>query len=304
MLVAVTGVSGSGKSSLVFDILDRAARQRFFGASTKPGKHDEITGLEYINKIITIDQSAIGRTPRSNAATYTDVFTYIRKAFAGTKDAKEKQIPASHFSFNVAGGRCERCMGAGVLTIEMHFLPDVLVRCPDCHGNRFKKHIIEIEYNNVNISQVLEMTIENALKVFRDVPAVYTRLALMEKVGMGYLRLGQPATTLSGGEAQRVKLAKELSRRSTGHTLYLLDEPTTGLHVADVSRLLEVLHELVDAGNTVIVIEHNVDIIRSSDWIIDLGPDGGKKGGYIVAEGRPEDITKIKESYTGQALSL
>lgn len=304
MLVAVTGVSGSGKSSLVFDILDSAARQHFFGAGTKPGKHNTIEGLEHINKIITIDQSAIGRTPRSNAATYTDVFTYIRKAFAETRDAKEKRIPASHFSFNVAGGRCERCMGAGVLTVEMHFLPDVIVRCPECHGNRFKKQIIEIEYNNCNISQVLEMTIESALNVFTDVPAVYTRLALMKKVGIGYLRLGQPATTLSGGEAQRVKLAKELGRRSAGHTLYLLDEPTTGLHIADVSMLLEVLHELVDAGNTVIVIEHNIDIIRSSDWIIDLGPDGGKKGGYIVAEGRPDDIAKIKESYTGQALSL
>ncbi|MBI5568189.1 MAG: excinuclease ABC subunit UvrA [Chloroflexi bacterium] len=300
--VAVTGVSGSGKSSLVFDILDRAARQHYYGATEQSGEHESIEGWEHVDKIVTIDQSAIGRSTRSNAATYTDAFTPIREAFAATSDAKQRQLSARHFSFNVAGGRCERCEGAGLLTVEMHFLPNVEVRCPTCHGRRFKREVLAVKYRGCDIAQVLDMTIEEALTVFEDVPAAQARLALMVEVGLGYLQLGQPATTLSGGEAQRVKLAKELYRRGTGRTLYLLDEPTTGLHVADVARLLLLLQRLVDAGNTVVVVEHNVDVMQAADWIIDLGPEGGKAGGRIVAQGTPEEIAKVEGSYTGKYL--
>ena len=300
--VAVTGVSGSGKSSLVFDILDRAARQHYYGATEQSGEHDSIEGWEHVDKIVTIDQSAIGRSTRSNAATYTDAFTPIREAFAATSDAKARQMSARHFSFNVPGGRCERCEGAGLLTVEMHFLPNVEVRCPTCHGRRFKREVLAVKYRDHDIAQVLDMTIEEALTVFEDVPAAQARLALMVEVGLGYLQLGQPATTLSGGEAQRVKLAKELYRRGTGRTLYLLDEPTTGLHVADVARLLLLLQRLVDAGNTVVVVEHNVDVMQAADWIIDLGPEGGKAGGHIVAQGTPEEIAQVAGSFTGTYL--
>jgi excinuclease ABC subunit A len=304
LFVAVTGVSGSGKSSLLLDILDQAARQRFYGAGDPPGEHDAITGWEHLDKIVTIDQAAIGRTPRSNAATYTDTFTPIRQAFASTEQAKAQKLTARHFSFNVPGGRCERCSGAGVLTINMHFLPDVEVRCPACHGKRFTREVLGITYRGHSIADVLDMTIEEALLLFEDVPAAEDRLSLMVDVGLGYLKLGQPATTLSGGEAQRVKLAKELgrARRVKGHTLYLLDEPTTGLHIADVVRLLTVLQRLVDAGNTVVVIEHNLDVIRAADWIIDLGPEGGEAGGQLVAQGTPEQVAKAATSHTGRFL--
>jgi excinuclease ABC subunit A len=302
LLVAVTGVSGSGKSSLIFDILDVAARQKLNGANDLPGEHDSITGWEHIDKVITIDQAHIGRIPRSNAATYSDTFTPIRETFAATPEAKQNKITARHFSFNVPGGRCERCEGAGTLTVKMHFLPDVEVRCPACRGRRFKKETLAVKYRGYDISQVLNMTVEEALALFADVPAAQSRLKVMSDVGLGYLQLGQPATTLSGGEAQRVKLAKELGRRSTGRTLYLLDEPTTGLHPADTVRLLEVLQRLVDAGNSAIVVEHNLDLVKAADWVIDLGPEGGMAGGQLLAEGTPEDVAKVKGSYTGQCL--
>ncbi len=303
LFIAVTGASGSGKSSLMLDILDRAARQRFYSAADLPGAHDAIEGWEYLDKVVTIDQTAIGRTPRSNAATYTGAFTPVREAFAATPAAHERGLTARHFSFNVPGGRCERCQGAGMLTVKMHFLPEVLVRCPSCRGQRFKQLVLDVHYRGHNITSVLDMTIAEALPLFEDGPAA-ARLSLMVDVGLGYLRLGQPATTLSGGEAQRVKLAKELGRRATGRTLYLLDEPTTGLHAADVAQLLSVLQRLVDAGNTVVVIEHNVDVIKTADWIIDLGPEGGDAGGNIVAEGTPEQVAQVKASYTGAFLSL
>jgi excinuclease ABC subunit A len=302
LLVAVTGVSGSGKSSLIFDILDLAARQRFNNSSEIPGKHDSITGWEHIDKVITIDQAHIGRIPRSNAATYSDTFTPIREAFAATPEAKKNKVTARHFSFNVPSGRCERCEGAGTLTVKMHFLPEVEVRCPTCHGHRFKKETLAIKYRGYDISQVLNMTVEEALSLFEDVPAAASRLKVMSEVGLGYLQLGQPATTLSGGEAQRVKLAKELGRRSTGRTLYLLDEPTTGLHAADTTRLLQVLQRLVDSGNSVIFVEHNLDLVKAADWVIDLGPEGGISGGQLVADGTPEDVATVKESRTGQCL--
>jgi excinuclease ABC subunit A len=303
-LVAVTGASGSGKSSLMLDILDRAARQRFFNAGELPGEHDTIEGWEHMDKIVTIDQTAIGRTPRSNAATYSSAFTPLRQAFASTRDARERDLTARHFSFNVPGGRCERCKGAGMLTVKMHFLPEALVRCPNCRGRRFKQNVLDVHYSGHNIADVLEMTIEEALPLFQQVPAAAARLSLMIDVGLGYLRLGQPATTLSGGEAQRIKLAKELGRRATGRTLYLLDEPTTGLHAADVAYLLAVLQRLVDAGNTVVLIEHNLDVIKAVDWIIDLGPEGGNTGGQIVAEGTPERVAKTHTSRTGQYLVM
>jgi len=302
LLIAVTGVSGSGKSSLMLDILDQAARQRFYNAGDSPGEHLAITGWEHLDKVITLDQSAIGRTTRSNAATYTDSFTPIRQTFAETPEAQARGLTAAHFSFNTTGGRCERCQGAGTLTVNMHFLPDVEVRCPACHGKRFKREVLEATYRGYTISDVLEMSIAEAAELFAGVPAAYNRLALMTNVGLGYLQLGQPATTLSGGEAQRVKLAKELSRKATGRTLYLLDEPTTGLHPADVANLLKVLHGLVDTGNTVVVIEHNLDVIRDADWILDLGPEGGDAGGDIIAEGTPEDVARVGESHTGQFL--
>ncbi|MBN1888514.1 MAG: excinuclease ABC subunit UvrA [Thermoflexales bacterium] len=302
LLVAVTGVSGSGKSSLMLDILDRAARARFYGVGDQPGQHDAIEGWEHLDKIVTIDQGAIGRTPRSNAATYTDAFTPIRQAFAATPAARQLGLEAKHFSFNVPGGRCERCQGAGVLTVNMHMLPDVQVRCPACHGRRFKREVLEVRYGGRTIAEVFDLTIEEALPLFQDVPAAAARLSLMVDVGLGYLKLGQPATTLSGGEAQRVKLAKELARRATGRTLYLLDEPTTGLHVDDTVRLLVVLQRLVEAGNTVVVIEHNLDVIKTADWVVDLGPEGGQSGGYIVAEGTPEQVARVPTSHTGAFL--
>ncbi|MBN1536388.1 MAG: excinuclease ABC subunit UvrA [Anaerolineales bacterium] len=301
-LVAVTGVSGSGKSSLILDILDHAARQRLNNASDTPGEHDSIEGWQHIDKIITIDQNHIGRIPRSNAATYSDTFTPIRQAFAATPEALKRKMTPRYFSFNVPGGRCERCEGAGTLTVKMHFLPDVEVRCPVCRGRRFKRETLEVKYHGFDISNVLDMTVEEALELFADVPAAAARLRLMVDVGLGYLQLGQPATTLSGGEAQRVKLAKELGRRGTGRTLYLLDEPTTGLHLADTACLLGILNRLVDAGNSVIVIEHNLDLVKAVDWVIDLGPEGGDAGGRLIAEGTPEQVAGVEGSYTGQFL--
>jgi excinuclease ABC subunit A len=302
LFVAVTGVSGSGKSSLVFDILDPAIRQRLNHASDQPGAHDAIEGLEHLDKIVTIDQEHLRRMPRSNAATYTDTFTAIRKTFADTPEAKQRGFTTRHFSFNVPGGRCERCEGTGLLTVNMQFMPNVAVRCPACHGRRFNRDTLAIKYRNHDISQVLDMTIEEALALFAEVPAARSRLQVLFDVGLGYLQLGQPATTLSGGEAQRVKLAKELGRRVSGHTLYLLDEPTTGLHLADTARLLGVLHRLVDAGNTVIVVEHNLELVKTADWIIDMGPEGGAAGGLVLAEGTPEQVARAAESITGEYL--
>ncbi len=302
LLVTVSGVSGSGKSSLIFDILDRAGRRRFHHADEEAGRHDGIDGWEHIDRLVTVDQSPIGRIPRSNAATYTDAFTAIREAFAATPEAKLRGLRAGYFSFNVPGGRCERCEGAGSLTINMHFLPDVQVRCPVCRGKRFKKDVLAVKYGGFDIAEVLEMTIEESREVFRDLPPVAARLGLMEEVGLGYLQLGQPATTLSGGEAQRVKLARELARNGKGRTLYLLDEPTTGLHLADAARLLNLLQKLADAGNSVVVVEHNLDIIRSADWVIELGPGGGDAGGRLIAEGTPAQIVGIESSVTRQYL--
>jgi excinuclease ABC subunit A len=302
MFVAVTGVSGSGKSSLIFDILDRAVRQKLYQSSEMPGDHERIEGVEAIGKIITIDQAHIGRIPRSNAATYSDTFTPIREAFAATPEARLAGLTAGYFSFNLSGGRCERCKGAGVLTVPMHFLPDVEVRCPVCQGRRYNRQALSIAYRGYDISQVLELTVDEALLLFSDIPASAARLQVLSDVGLGYLQLGQPATTLSGGEAQRVKLAKELGRRSKGMTLYLFDEPTTGLHLADTARLLVVLQRLVDAGNSVIVVEHNLELIKTADWVIDLGPEGGLAGGKLVAEGTPEQVAQSQLSYTGQSL--
>ena len=301
-LIAVTGVSGAGKSSLLFDILDRAARQRLYGAAVQPGAHDGIDGWEHFDKIITIDQNPIGRSTRSNAATYTDAFTAIRQVFAAQPEALQCGLIAKHFSFNVPGGRCERCEGAGVLSVEMHFLPDVQVRCPVCHGRRYKREVLAVKYKGYDIAQVLDLTIEEALSLFAEVPTAKARLGLMTETGMGYLQLGQSASTFSGGEAQRVKLAKELARRSTGRTLYLLDEPTTGLHPADTVHLVLLLQRLVDTGNTVIVVEHNLDLVKCADWVIDLGPEGGEAGGRIIAEGTPEMVAECGESITGQML--
>jgi excinuclease ABC subunit A len=300
--IAITGVSGSGKSSLMLDILDRAARQRFYGAANLPGEHDGIDGWEHFDRIITIDQNSIGRSTRSNAATYTDAFTAIREVFASQETALQSGFSSRHFSFNIPGGRCERCEGTGVLSIEMHFLPNVQVRCPACHGRRYKRELLKVKYKGYDIAQVLDLTIEEAQTLFADVPVARARLGLMAETGMGYLQLGQPASTFSGGEAQRVKLAKELARRSTGRTLYLLDEPTTGLHPADTAHLVLLLQRLVDAGKTVIVVEHNLDVVKCADWVIDLGPEGGEAGGQIIAEGTPEEIAACQESITGQML--
>lgn len=303
MLVAVTGVSGSGKSSLVFDILDCAVRRQLNQGIDEVGEHDRIEGSEHIDKVITIDQAHIGRIPRSNAATYADIFTPIREAFAATPESRQLGFSASHFSFNVPGGRCERCKGAGVLSVKMHFLPDVEVRCPVCHGKRFTQRTLGVHYHGHDISQVLEMTVEEALDVFQEIPSAVSRLKLLEEVGLGYLKMGQPATTLSGGEAQRVKLAKELGRRTKGRILYLLDEPTTGLHLADTACLLAVLQKLVNAGNSVILVEHNLELVKAADWVIDLGPEGGNEGGRVVAEGTPEQLARIPVSVTGFCLN-
>jgi excinuclease ABC subunit A len=301
--VAITGVSGSGKSTLMTDILSKKLAQHFYRAKATPGAHKAIEGLNHIDKVINIDQSPIGRTPRSNPATYTGLFTPIRELFADLSEAQLRRFKAGHFSFNVVGGRCETCGGDGVIKIEMQFLSDIYVKCDTCHGRRYKKEILDIHHNGSNISEVLEMTVAEAKDFFADVPNINQKLKVLSQVGLDYLKLGQSATTLSGGEAQRVKLATELSRRSTGRTLYILDEPTTGLHFEDIKRLLAVLQRLVDKGNTVLIIEHNLDVIKSVDWVIDLGPEGGEKGGRIVAEGTPRDISKIKKSETGQYLS-
>lgn len=300
--VCVTGVSGSGKSTLVDDILGRALSAKFHGAKSTPGEHKEIQGMDNINKVIRIDQSPIGRTPRSNPATYTGVFTYIRDLFAATPEARMRGYKAGRFSFNVKGGRCESCQGDGMVKIEMHFLPDVYVQCDICKGTRYNKQALEIHYKGKDISEVLNMSVEEALRFFRSVPALKQKLQILSDVGLGYITLGQSATTLSGGEAQRIKLATELSRRATGKTLYILDEPTTGLHFADVKRLLDVLNRLVDKGNSILVIEHNIDIIKSADHVIDMGPEGGSGGGAVVGAGTPREIAKIKNSYTGKYL--
>jgi len=302
VMTAVTGVSGSGKSTLVNDILYKALAQRFYYAKEKPGKHRGIIGTEKIDKIIIIDQSPIGRTPRSNPATYTGVFTPVRDLFAKLPSAKARGYMPGRFSFNVKGGRCEACRGDGIITIEMHFLPDVYVPCEVCHGKRFNSETLEITYKGKNIAQVLDMTVEEALSFFENIPRVRRQLQTLFDVGLGYIRLGQPATTLSGGEAQRIKLSTELSKRSTGKTLYILDEPTTGLHFADIQKLLDMLSLLVDAGNSVVVIEHNLDVIKVADHIIDLGPEGGDNGGRIIAEGTPEKVAQIEGSYTGHYL--
>ena len=301
-LTLVTGVSGSGKSTLVNEILYKGIASRLYHAKGKPGKHKKIKGLENIDKIIDIDQQPIGRTPRSNPATYTGVFDAIRELFSQTSEARMRGYKAGRFSFNVKGGRCEACKGDGILKIEMHFLPDVYVPCEVCKGARYNRETLEVRYKGKNISEVLDMTIDEAVDFFANVPRIARKLKIIQDVGLGYIKLGQPATTLSGGEAQRVKLATELSRRSTGKTLYILDEPTTGLHTADIHKLLDILQRLVDGGDTVVVIEHNLDVIKTADYIIDLGPEGGDQGGTIVATGRPEDIVKVSASYTGKFL--
>jgi excinuclease ABC subunit A len=271
-------------------------------ANLVPGRHDDIEGIKELDKVIVIDQSPIGRTPRSNPATYTGLFTPIRELFASTPEAKIRGYKSGRFSFNVKGGRCENCSGDGIIKIEMHFLPDVYVPCEVCHGKRYNREALEIHYRGKTISDVLEMTVEQSLEFFQNMPTIARKLQTLVDVGLGYIGLGQPATTLSGGEAQRIKLATELSRRATGRTLYILDEPTTGLHMADVKKLLEVLHALVDTGNSMVIIEHNLDVIKSADWLIDMGPEGGDKGGTIVAEGTPEIVAKVAASYTGQFL--
>jgi len=298
--VCVTGVSGSGKSSLIVEILYKKLAQIFYGAKDRPGQHDEILGVEYIDKVVNIDQSPIGRTPRSNPATYTNVFTAIRDLYASLPEAKMRGYAPGRFSFNVKGGRCEACRGDGIIRIEMQFLPDVYVPCEVCHGKRYNREALEIRYKGKSIADVLDMTVDEALEFFKNLPKIRNKLKTLHDVGLGYIRLGQPATTLSGGEAQRGKLSRELSRAATGRTLYILDEPTTGLHFADIERLLRVLSLLVDAGNSVIVIEHNLDVIKTADWIIDLGPEGGEKGGYVVAQGTPEEVSRVRGSYTGE----
>jgi excinuclease ABC subunit A len=299
----ITGVSGSGKSTLVNDILYRALAQMLHRAQERPGEHDRIEGAQHLDKVIDIDQSPIGRTPRSNPATYTGVFTLIRTLFARTSDARMRGYQPGRFSFNVKGGRCEACQGDGLVKIEMHFLPDVYVTCEVCKAKRYNRETLEVRYKGKNIAEVLDMTVAEALGFFDPVPTIKQKLQTLHDVGLDYIRLGQSATTLSGGEAQRVKLATELSRRATGRTLYILDEPTTGLHFADIRRLLEVLNQLVDQGNTVVIIEHNVDVIKTADWIIDLGPEGGNDGGRLVAAGTPEEVARqAAKSYTGQVL--
>lgn len=292
--VCVTGVSGSGKSSLVNEILYKALARDLNRAKTIPGKHKEIRGMENLDKVIAIDQSPIGRTPRSNPATYTGVFTDIRMLYAATTDAKMRGFTPSRFSFNVKGGRCEACQGDGIIKIEMHFLSDVYVPCEVCKGKRYNRETLEVKYKGKSINDVLEMSVEEGMEFFSNIPKIYRKLKTLYEVGLGYIKLGQPATTLSGGEAQRVKLATELSKRSTGKTIYILDEPTTGLHIADVHRLVDVLQLLVDGGNTVVVIEHNLDLIKTADYLIDLGPEGGDGGGTIVAKGTPEQVAKVE----------
>ena len=302
VLTCVTGVSGSGKSSLVLEVLYKTLAQQFYRSTERAGLCDGVLGLHEVDKVIDIDQSPIGRTPRSNPATYTGLFTHIREMFAQVPESRMRGYKAGRYSFNVKGGRCEACQGDGVIKIEMHFLPDVFVTCDVCKGKRYNRETLEIKYKGKSITDVLEMTVSEGLDFFENIPAIHNKLVTINDVGLGYIKLGQSATTLSGGEAQRVKLSKELSKRSTGRTLYILDEPTTGLHFADIQKLLDVLNRLVETGNTVVVIEHNLDVIKTADHIIDLGPEGGDGGGRIVAMGTPEDIAKTKGSYTGQFL--
>ena len=302
LLVCITGVSGSGKSTLVNDTLYHAVARHLYGSSTEPAPFESISGLEHFDKVINVDQSPIGRTPRSNPATYTGLFTPIRELFASVPASKERGYEAGRFSFNVKGGRCEACQGDGVLKVEMHFLPDVYVPCDVCHGKRYNRETLDVQYKGKSITEVLEMTVEDAYEFFKPVPAVARKLHTLLDVGLGYIRLGQSATTLSGGEAQRVKLSLELSKRDTGRTLYILDEPTTGLHFHDIALLLKVIHKLRDHGNTVVIIEHNLDVIKTADWVVDLGPEGGAGGGRIIAEGTPEDVARAKGSYTGKYL--
>ncbi|MFM7351252.1 MAG: excinuclease ABC subunit UvrA, partial [Actinomycetota bacterium] len=303
LFVAVTGVSGSGKSTLVNDILYSVLANKLNGARVVPGRHRTVTGIDHLDKVVHVDQSPIGRTPRSNPATYTGVFDKIRALFAETSEAKVRGYQQGRFSFNVKGGRCENCAGDGTITIEMNFLPDVYVPCEVCHGARYNRETLEVHYKGKTIAEVLDMPIEKASEFFESIPAIHRYLKTLCDVGLGYVRLGQSAPTLSGGEAQRVKLATELQRRSTGRTIYVLDEPTTGLHFEDVRKLLGVLQRLVETGNTVVVIEHNLDVIKSADWVIDLGPEGGSGGGTVVASGTPEEVAKNKASYTGRFLS-
>ena len=303
VLTAVTGVSGSGKSTLINEILYKSCAIKINKSRIKAGKHDDILGLEYIDKVIDIDQTPIGRTPRSNPATYTGVFDHIRDIFAQVPDAKMRGYQKGRFSFNVSGGRCEHCKGDGIIKIEMHFLPDVYVQCDVCKGKRYNRETLEVKYKGKNISDVLEMTVEEAVQFFENIPRIKRKLKTLHEVGLDYIRLGQPSTQLSGGEAQRIKLATELSKLSTGKTLYILDEPTTGLHTADVHHLIQVIQKLVDGGNSAVVIEHNLDVIKSADYIIDLGPEGGDNGGLIVAQGTPEEVSKVKGSYTGEFIA-
>jgi excinuclease ABC subunit A len=303
VMTAVTGVSGSGKSTLVNDILYRALARLLYRASDEPGAHDGIDGIELLDKVIEIDQSPIGRTPRSNPATYTGLFTFIRELFAVLPEAKARGFKPGRFSFNVKGGRCETCQGDGVIAVEMHFLPNVYVTCEECKGRRYNRETLEIRYRGKSVADVLELTVDQAAALLENFPPIANKLRTLQEVGLGYIKLGQSATTLSGGEAQRVKLSKELSRRGTGRTLYILDEPTTGLHFEDTRKLLDVLGRLVDQGNTVVVIEHNLDVIKSADYIIDLGPEGGAEGGRVVAAGTPEVVARVKGSHTGRFLS-
>ena len=300
VMTCITGVSGSGKSSLTNEILYKRLARDLNRARVIPGKHRTIEGIEQLDKVIDIDQSPIGRTPRSNPATYTGVFDQIRDLFAATPDAKAKGYAKGRFSFNVKGGRCEACSGDGILKIEMHFLPDVYVPCEVCGGKRYNRETLEVKYKGKSIYDVLDMTVEEALTFFENVPSIHRKIQTLYDVGLSYLKLGQPSTTLSGGEAQRIKLATELSRRSTGKTIYILDEPTTGLHFADVHKLTEILQRLAEGGNTVVVIEHNLDVIKTADYIIDMGPEGGDGGGTVIAKGTPEEVAKVEGSYTGK----
>jgi len=302
LFVCVTGVSGSGKSTLIYDVLYRYAKAYFYGSREQPGKVDRIEGLEHFDRVINVDQSPIGRTPRSNPATYTKIFDQIRDLFAGTPEARARGYKPGRFSFNVKGGRCEACQGEGVIKVEMHFLPPVYVTCDVCKGRRYNRETLDVLYKGKNISEVLDMTVDEAYEFFSNIPSLKRKLQILRDVGLGYIKLGQPAPTLSGGEAQRIKLARELSKRETGRTLYLLDEPTTGLHMDDIKKLIKVLQRLVDRGNTVVVIEHNLDVVKCADWIIDLGPEGGEGGGEVVATGTPEEVAENPRSYTGMFL--
>jgi excinuclease ABC subunit A len=303
LFIAITGVSGSGKSTLINDTLYHIAANELNGASHTISPYREVHGIDLFDKVVDIDQSPIGRTPRSNPATYTGLFTPLRELFAQVPEARARGYSPGRFSFNVRGGRCEACQGDGLIKVEMHFLPDVYVPCDVCHGKRYNRETLEITYKGYNVHQILDMTVEDALKIFELVPTLSRKLETLIDVGLSYIKLGQSATTLSGGEAQRVKLSKELSRRDTGQTLYILDEPTTGLHFHDIEHLLAVLHKLRDDGNTIVVIEHNLDVIKTADWIIDLGPEGGHRGGQIIAQGTPEDVAQNPASHTGRFLA-